>query len=381
MLETQCLRLSVVCHHKNGRGCESAIRTFAIASLCPSLVRSQATYQRGLPMSQMDHRAPSHDQRWGDHVPWSLRYNIVAEKGDFHKLMTLLATELHRLFEHEFGYGNPSDFLARLTTESLGRFHTKSGETYANSMYYYFAPKTISEEATARISNDPERMECNRLANGGDREAYKKAFQIDLTTKLARYAAHWRNLIAERLEVLQSIFVLLQVDKKDEVIKSLMRNTRRFAADSGVLLDIRGGPPTLVPIEEPLLQNEVLNRLLPRLEGKFPARAADLMKAYHDLLKGVDTNTVFGNAFKSLEELAREASGIPKLELSERSALEKAFPQLHGTIRETIVKLAAHRGDEGAHGRKGPDEYEIRYLLFCICNVALVLLEYKENCG
>ena len=160
-----------------------------------------------------------------------------------------------------------------------------------------------------------------------------------------------------------------------------MRDVRRFAAESGVGLDIKGNPPTLVPIEEPLLQKEVLDRLLPRLEAKFPARAADLTKAYHDVLKGVDTNTVFGNAFKALEELAREVSGVSKLELSERHALEKSFPQLHGTIRETIIKLAAHRGDEGAHGRKGPDEYEIRYLLLSICNVALVLLEYKEHCG
>ncbi len=117
---------------------------------------------------------------------------------------------------------------------------------------------------------------------------------------------------------------------------------------------------------------------MPRLEEKFPERAADLIKAYHDLLKGVDTNTVFGNAFKALEELAREISGTPKLELSDHTALEKSFPKLHGTIRGTIVKLSAHRGDEGAHGRKGPDEYEIRYLLLGICNVALVL-PYTKN--
>ncbi len=127
----------------------------------------------------------------------------------------------------------------------------------------------------------------------------------------------------------------------------------------------------MVPIEEPLLQKEVIDKLLPRLEEKYPKRAADLIKAYHDLLK-------------ALEELAREISGEMKLELSERPAIEKCFPKLHGTIRETIIKLAGHRGDEGGHGRKGPDEYEIRYLLLSICNIALLLLEYKEqwlNCG
>ncbi len=147
------------------------------------------------------------------------------------------------------------------------------------------------------------------------------------------------------------------------------------------MIDIKGNPPTLLPIEEPLLQKEVIDNRLPRLEAKYPERAADLMKAYHDLLKGVDTNTVFGNAFKALEKLAREISGEKKLELSERPALEKCFPEFHGTIRETIIKLAGHRGDEGGHGRKGPDEYEIRYLLLSICNIALLLLEYKEQCG
>lgn len=136
-----------------------------------------------------------------------------------------------------------------------------------------------------------------------------------------------------------------------------------------------------MPLEEPLLQKEVLDRLLPRLEANFPERAADLIKAYHDLLKGVDTNTVFGNAFKALEELAREISGDPKLELSNASAFGKHFSKLHGTIQVAITKLTAHRGDEGAHGRRGPDEYEIRYLLFSICNVALLLLEYKDHCG
>jgi hypothetical protein len=137
----------------------------------------------------------------------------------------------------------------------------------------------------------------------------------------------------------------------------------------------------VVPVEEPLLQKEVIDKLLPRLEEKYPERATDLVKAYRDLLKGEDTNTVFTNAFKSLEQLARDISGPTMLELSDRQELEKYFPKLHGTIRDTIIKLVGHRGDRGAHGRIGPDEYEIRYLLFSICNVALLLLDYKEYCG
>ncbi len=324
-----------------------------------------------------NNRAPAHDDRWGDHVPSSLRYTILVEKGDVRCFLSLLATCLHTFFDfNEAKIRSTDHFLSRLVSESLKRFYMRSGETCANNVSFYFWPDTIEAEASRAVYNDPEE-ETSKLHG----QRYEKAIERRNKTRPQRKAAHWRRLVAERFEVLQSIFVLLHHDSNHAPLSALIREVRRFAAESGVWLDIKGDPPTLVPLEEPLLQKEVLDRLLPRLKARFPDRATDLINAYHDLLKGVDTNTVFGNAFKSLEELAREASGVPKLELSERSALEKAFPQLHGTIRETIIKLAAHRGDEGAHGRKGPDEYEIRYLLFCICNVALVLLEYKENCG
>ncbi|MGH8291206.1 MAG: hypothetical protein ACREV7_19760 [Steroidobacteraceae bacterium] len=37
-----------------------------------------------------------------------------------------------------------------------------------------------------------------------------------------------------------------------------------------------------------------------------------------------------------------------------------------------------HRVDEAAHGRGAPDSYEIRYLLFQVCNIALLLLDYNN---
>lgn len=333
-------------------------------------------------MSEQQHRAPAHDDRWGDNVPWSLRYNVLVDKGNFEGFMRLLAIRLHRLLEHnEANIPNISHFLSRLISESFERFHHISGETYGNWVYKYFDPETIAGKIAERLANDPEEKEVRKHDITSDRKAFTKAIATRDSTRPNRVRAHRRDLIVERLEVLQCLFVLLQHDKKNDALKLLIRDVRRSAAESNILLNIKGDPPTLVPIEEPLLQTEVLDRLLPRLEATYPERAADLIKAYHDLVKGVDTNTVFGNAFKALEELAREISGVSKLELSERPALEKSFPQLHGTIRDTIIKLTAHRGDEGAHGRKGPDEYEIRYLLFCICNVALVLLEYKEHCG
>lgn len=332
-------------------------------------------------MSDTNQRASSHDERWGDHVPWSLRYNIVADKGDFDKFMSMLSIRLHTLLQHnEARIGSTDHFLARLITESFGRFERKSGETGANTMYYYFAPATIREQAATKMGNDPEKRECERLVHV-DSDAFAKAFAIDQATRPVRFKAHWRNLIADRLEVLQSVFVLLQQDARHDAVNLLIRDIRRFAAESNVLLDLKGDPPRIIPIEEPLLQKEVIDKLLPRLQANYPERAEDLIKAYHDLLKGEDTNTVFGNAFKALEALARQLSGSPSLELKDRSTLEKHFPGLHGTIKETIIKLTGHRGDEGGHGRRGPDEYEIRYLLFTICNIALLLLEYKEHCG
>ena len=331
-------------------------------------------------MATEDKRAPSQDERWGDHVPWSLRYRVLSEKGDYNKFLRLLGTRLHQLFEfYEARLENHPHFLARLLSESFGRFHSDA-RTLEGMVFEFFSPTKIEEEADSKTSQDPEEEECRRLRHG-DLKAYRAASVIQQTTRPTRYAAHWRDLLTERLEVLQCILVLLKREQKANAMTSLVRDIRRFAAESGILIDVKGDPPTLVPIEEPLLQKEVIDKLLPRLEAKYPGRAADLVTAYHDLLKGVDTNTVFGNAYKALEELAREISGQKNLELSDRASLEKHFPKLHPTIRETIIKLAAHRGDEGAHGRKGPDEYEIRYLLFCICNVALVLLEYKEHCG
>lgn len=41
------------------------------------------------------------------------------------------------------------------------------------------------------------------------------------------------------------------------------------------------------------------------------------------------------------------------------------------------AKLRAHRGDEAAHGRKAPAQSEIRYLLFQVCNLALLLLDQE----
>lgn len=157
---------------------------------------------------------------------------------------------------------------------------------------------------------------------------------------------------------------------------NLIRDIRRAFAEAKLPLDIKGSPSLIVPLDETLLQREVIDRLLPMLSAQFPQQANDLTQAYHDLLQGVDENTVFGNAFKALEEIARQISGNQSLTLSDDKDINKAFPLLHSTTHTTIMKLAAHRGDKGAHGRQGPPLHEMRYLLFSICNIALLFIDY-----
>jgi hypothetical protein len=337
----QCGRLDIII-----RTAEAANHQFAVGA-CQILLVSCTFSPTTREDSMSNDRAPAHDDRWENHIPWSLRYQVVLEKGNWKKFFSLLSDRLSSLIEHhEAGITSHSHFLERLSAESLGRFVAQNS--------------TYTPDLQIRLFFSP-----NETLKGMDKQKDKDPL---------RY-------ILDRLEVLQSFLVLLPLHQKHNALPSLIRDVKRFAAESNVWLNIQGNPPTLVPLEEPLLQKEVLDRLLPRLEEKFPEQAADLIKAYHDLLKGIDTNTVFGNAFKALEELAREISGDPKLELSNASAFGKYFSKLHGTIQVAITKLTAHRGDEGAHGRRGPDEYEIRYLLFSICNVALLLLEYEDHCG
>lgn len=144
------------------------------------------------------------------------------------------------------------------------------------------------------------------------------------------------------------------------------------------MLDISEKAAMVVPMEETLLQKEVIDRLLPRLATNFPQQEKDLVNAYHDLVQGSDTDAIFVLAIKALEEIARKVSGRPKLTLDDHKDLKGAFPDLHPTIYTTITKLAAHRGDKAAHGRQGPPPYEMRYLLFSICNVALLFLDYPR---
>lgn len=186
---------------------------------------------------------------------------------------------------------------------------------------------------------------------------------------------HYKELVLKRLTVLESV---LRLVKETPAFPQLRGILRKYLAEAQVMLDIREADGWIVPMEEALLQKEVIDRLLPRLANRFPQQEQDFVKAYHDLVQGGDTDTIFVHAVKALEEIARRVSGRPNLTLETVNDLKAAFPDLHPTIYITITKLAAHRGDRAGHGRQGPPPHEMRYLLFAICNVALLFLDYPS---
>ena len=77
------------------------------------------------------------------------------------------------------------------------------------------------------------------------------------------------------------------------------------------------------------------------------------MDAYHEFLKGIHGDTVFLNAFKTLEELTRQLTGETNF-VFDRKHLQRTFPLLHGTIRKTLVRLAGQQPKKEEHASLQP---------------------------
>ena len=110
-------------------------------------------------------RAPSHDDRWGDHVPWSLRYQVILEKGEWGKFLSLLSHRLSSLIEHhEAGIPDYHHFLERLSAESVGRFVAKNSTYTPNlQLRLFFSPDEINKEMHERSEKDRLRPILDRL--------------------------------------------------------------------------------------------------------------------------------------------------------------------------------------------------------------------------
>ncbi len=351
------------------------------------------------------------DPRWGGYIPWFLLHPDFPAAGDFPTFFSRLSQRLERLFRFNECNVNLTHFGPWLETESLQRFRDNPKNVLNGNIEQYFDSKTLETEAKRQANTDQEESEAfdaeasvraavrfeYSLGMGVSSLGSNKApteeelRELDLSaqklraiadnTRDQRKAAHYRELVIERLGALAALLRILPSESSWKAL--LIQDIRRFFAESNIMLDIdtQNSPtPQIIPLEEPLLQQEVLDRLLPRLSTKFPDRAKELIRAYHDFLQGMDGDTVFLEAFKTLEEIARSITGNQSFEF-DKDHLDKHFPKLHGTIHQTLIRLAGHRGDKGGHGKVSPPPHEIRYLLFAICNAALLLLDYPPKSG
>lgn len=339
------------------------------------------------------------DSRWGGYVPWYLRNKEINILGDFPLFFDRVAQRLDRFFSYESGISNLMHYGDMLETKSFQRFRHERKLSLSMQIKIYFAKDAIINECSSKLQNDAivinARTKLNQLKSSQNvlrlniaRTAKNKSDVLneldknlrdgetefnDISKK--RAATYFAEIYRDRLTVLESILITL---KPSDWVVDLIGDIRRFLAEAGLLLDIQGTPPEIIPMEEPLLRDAVINNLLPRLYKLYPERATELVDSYHRTLTGDNLDNVFISAFKSLEELARALTGDRNFTF-DKSFLKKYYLLLHPTIHDTMIKLAGHRGDEAGHGKSAPDVHEIRYLLFSICNIALLLLDYPER--
>ena len=337
------------------------------------------------------------DDRWGGYVPWFLRHPEFETLGHFNIFFERVAHRLKQVVDRgEAGMPNITDLGDTIESESHQCFRFNSHESLAMQLQEFFSPPQIQKESDKLVDTDPVVMSVRHAYHQAKHEAYptgaaslaqdrSKQVQLQAAFKLAlvqrkeisesRSEFHYHGLVLKRLTVLECVLRLVK-QAPAPAFSNLRDQLRRYIVETGIMLDITHEEGKIVPIEEPLLQKEVIDRLLPRLSDRFPQQEKDLVKAYHDLIQGVDADAIFVLAMKALEEIARQISGRPKLTLETHKDLNAAFPDLHPTICTTIIKLAAHRGDKAGHGRQGPPPHEMRYLLLSICNIALLFLDY-----
>jgi hypothetical protein len=343
------------------------------------------------------------DPRWGGCAPWFFRYMKHTTAGDWPTLFSRLSQRLERHFRFPVsGVSHLEYFATRLETESLQRFKYDAAGDLATSLSVYFDPSHIDTESWSRVTHeeltqiqaelDALPLQVTPTAEESPIEATLRAYQVtaaaylkeravDSADRESRKTVHYTTIVAERIAVLEALLRILP--NQNQATAELIHDVRRFFAETRVILDIKadeGRLPLIVPLEEPLLQRAVIDDLLVRLSAGFPKRARELVDAYHELLKEADGDTIFLNAFKSLEELARELTRDTGF-MFDKSHLQKNFPLLHGTIHQTLIRLGGHRGDRAGHGKNVLPPHEIRYLLFTICNAALLLLDYPQSAG
>lgn len=326
------------------------------------------------------------DQRWGNEFPWFLRYPLAPTHGDWNAYFRHVQSRLAQLMDfNETGVVNPEYFAARLETASLRRFRHILGTPPGKELKAYFDPGVIHKEARRLCHADVEEQLVDTLRaqqsakasfsssmshSSAELEHAEQAADRSRPMRIARYKS---KLTAERIHVLETCLRMVYVQSPG-ILADFVRDLNRAAADTRVAIRIDGEPPRIIPMEERLLQQEVIDSLLGRLQALWPERARELVDAYHDLLAEQPFDEVFSKAYKTLEAIGRAISGDDQFDFNPDD-LKRYFPQLHPTIHKTFQLVRAHRGDAAAHGRKSPSASEMRYLLFQVCNMALLLLD------
>ena len=337
------------------------------------------------------------DKRWGGYIPWFFRHKDFAGSGNFLLFFERLSSRAFRLLLYnEIGISNLMHFGSLLESKSLQRYRYvfKDNKDVADSVRNYFAPETIRNIAELSLFNDPSEVrlrelivqrELSKIFRGGTnidehqktQEALQKNISAYQESRPRREEMYYRPLFIDRLGVLEVMLRILP--KESGWFADFVQDIRMYFAESGLMLDVNIENYEIDLLEQPLLQKEVLDNLLPRLKSRFPERADELVRGYHDMLGGKDFGEIFIAAFKTLEEIGRSLTGDRNFDLSNSKDLSKYFPNMHPTIHKTIMMLAAHRGDKGGHGRSAPEPHEMRYLLFSICNIALLMLDYSSK--
>jgi hypothetical protein len=352
--------------------------------------------------------ADTTDSRWAGFVPWFLRNREFQGGGEFSTFFSRLSQRLERLFEFNECQVQLSQFGPMLESETLQVFRFNDRMMLDANIKNYFSPEVLKSAATADALKDKEekeaaeattkalqlknaltfhvgpvlelkdRAKAKRDLAAWERRANELRAKAD-STREERKHKHYNTHVKERLTVLESLLQLLP--KPTDWYELLLRDIRRFFAESEIRLNIQvdgAVTPLIIPLDEPLLQAEVIDKLLPRLSERFPNRARELVAAYHQLLVEKEGDSIFIEAFKSLEQLARDMTGDEGFVFN-KTHLAKHFSSLHGTIHETLIRLDGHRGDKAGHGKNAQPAHEIRYLLFAICNAALLLLDYPHD--
>ncbi len=348
------------------------------------------------------------DKRWGGYIPWFFRHGDFSGTGNFLVFFERISQRLYRFFFHGEGdIKSPDHFGEVIESKSLQRFrYTKTSQfasiSLSSAVKDYFLPETLKAEMRELLHKNTEYIETTKIFSpqpphsfGFDsfrgiaaheqavsgikdlQEQQKKKIDQFRTTRQPIIEENlFRTLFIQRLGVLE--VMLINLPKRTIWGDDLIRDIKMFLVEAQIMLDVNGTSYLFEPLEEKILQKEIIDNLMPRLASRFPERAKEFIEAYRDMIRGRPFDEVFLSAFKTLEEIAKSISGYTKFEFKDPD-LKRYFPNLHPTTYSTMIKLAAHRGDEGGHGRKAPEPHEMRYLLFSIINIGLLLLDYEPS--